>query len=39
MMTCDNDIDIYFGELVKTAAEFQLAKGEGNYDIGCINMR
>ena len=36
MMTCNNDIDIYLRELMKTVAELELTKGEGNYDIGCI---
>ena len=33
MMTCDNDIDIYLEELMKTVSELELTKGKANYDI------
>ena len=38
MMTCDNDIDIYLWELMKTVAELELTKGEDNYDIDVVKV-
>ena len=40
MRICNSDIDIgiYFGKLKKTVAEFELTKGEANYDIDNIQF-